>query len=73
MIQIKVRRRSAPDKGGMVQHHLFRDISMVTAIKLAVIFAAGWLVFGQPLKVDAGATQARLMGAPNSLSKGIAP
>jgi hypothetical protein len=59
----------------MAKHHLFRDIALVTIVKVMVIVAAGWIVFGRPPKVDAGSTAARLIGmqAVSPLSREIAP
>ncbi len=57
----------------MLEHHLFRDIALVTTIKLMVILAAGWLVFGNPPKIDARDTLGKLTGTDNFSSRGPLP
>jgi hypothetical protein len=75
MIQIKAPTRQILDTATMTEHRLFRDVAFVTAIKLMVIAAAGWLVFGRPPKIDADSAEARLIGTPavSSLSKEVQP
>jgi hypothetical protein len=57
----------------MPKHHLFRDVALVIAAKLLVIAAAGWLVFGQPPKIDAHKVEARLIGTQSFSPRGILP
>lgn len=57
----------------MLRHHLFRDVALVTTVKLMVILAAGWLVFGNPPKIDARGTLVRLIGTDNVSSRGPIP
>lgn len=73
MIQIKARIYGRLDKKTMQKNHLFRDVALVTAVKVLIIAAAGWLVFGQPLNFDAGSVAARLIGTPSFSPRGIAP
>ncbi len=57
----------------MPRHHLFRDVALVTTIKLMVILAAGWLVFGNPPKIDSRDTLVKLTGSDNFSSRGSLP
>lgn len=57
----------------MLEHHLFRDVALATTVKLMVIFAAAWLVFGNPPKIDARDTLVRLIGTDNVSSGGPLP
>ena len=73
MIQIKARIYGRLDKKTMQKNHLFRDVALVTAVKVLIIAAAGWLVFGQPLKFDAGSVASKTDRHAQLFTEGIAP
>lgn len=51
----------------MPKHPIIRDVLVVITIKLAVVIAAAFFVFGpdQRPRIDAGAIETRLIGAPD--------
>jgi len=66
LIQIKAAAPGNRHTRSMSRHPLLRDVVIVVAAKVAVVIAAGWLVFGPARRpqVDAGRVETRLIGPP---------
>jgi hypothetical protein len=66
---------AAGDSGAMLRHSLVRDVTAVVALKIVIVVAAAFFVFGpkQRPAIDERAIEMRLTGTTTPDSRSLAP